>query len=281
MPKPRLVCFVDLLQSDYVSRSLAGMRQATEPAAWELMVLEGGRLTWAARLEMLKHAASDPANSAAAFVHFHLTPEQAALFKGRMPLGYLGGSLEGVHCVLDDGFEGTQLAVHALAALGHRRIGFLVGDRLVAEARDREAGIRSAALDSPRMDVPSTVMLTRRVRPALEKEGKEAALELLRCVPRPSALFCPAGDLVAAGAYAAAAELGLRVPEDLSIIGYDDLPVSTNLTPPLSTLHQPLESMGAQLAARLIQAVAEPGLKPEAQALKPSLVQRGSCAPPA
>jgi DNA-binding LacI/PurR family transcriptional regulator len=261
---------------------MAGMRQITAPAGWDLLALEGGRLTWAARMELLKQAAGDHANHAAAFVHLQLTPEQAVVFhQAKLPLGYLGGALEGVHGILDDGFEGTQLAVRSLAALGHRRIGFLVGDRLVSEARDREAGIRSAVLDSQCMDVATAVMLTRRVRPALEKEGKEAALELLRSVPRPSALFCPAGDLVAAGAYAAAAQLGLRVPQDLSILGYDDLAPASALTPPLSTLHQPLEAMGAQLAASLLNAVADPGLAPETHALKPTLVERGSCAPPA
>ena len=171
------------------------------------------------------------------------------------------------------------MAVRHLAGLGHKRIGFIIGDRTVAEARDREAGIRCAVMDHTKMDLPTTMMLTRRVKPALAPQGYEAALELLRSVPRPTALFCAAGDLVAEGAYQAAAKLGLRVPEDLSILGYDDLPVAQTLQPALSTLHQPLEQMGAQLAARLVQAAA--GTAPaEQQSVKPGLMQRQSCAAP-
>jgi DNA-binding LacI/PurR family transcriptional regulator len=186
-----------------------------------------------------------------------------------------------VHCVADDGFEGAVMAVRYLVGLGHHRIGFLIGDRLVTEARDREAGIRTALFEAGQGELAKTLLMTRRVKPALEEEGRVAALELLSAADRPSALFCAAGDLVAAGAYAAAKQLGLRIPQDLSVLGYDDLPLAAALEPPLSTLHQPLEAMGATLAGHLIRAAAANiPAQAHVELVKPRLELRQSCAAP-
>jgi LacI family xylobiose transport system transcriptional regulator len=111
--------------------------------------------------------------------------------------------------------------------------------------------------------------------------GYRLGLELLRRPDRPTAVFA-GNDLQALGLYEAARELGLRIPEDLSVVGFDDLPVARWVGPPLTTVRQPLTEM-AEAAARL---VLELGRAPQERAatrveLATSLVVRSSTAAPA
>lgn len=279
MSAPRLICFVDALDSEYVSRALLGIRESLDRAGWELVTKEGGALLWDDRIAMLHDEAHRGENSAAAFVHFHLTSDQASLFKSaKLPIGYLGGTLAGVESVLDDGNEGAFLGASHLIGLGHRRIALLVGDFQIFEARTREAGFQRAMRGASLAADPD---LTVQVKPAVAKEGFKAAGRLLANAQRPSAIFCAAGDLVAAGVYEAAAKLGLKIPRDLSVLGYDDLPQSAKMNPPLTTLRQPLEAMGNLLASQLIKAAsAGPSHKPTEKVVKPGLELRQSCAEP-
>jgi len=279
MPKPRLVCIVDKLDSEYVSRALAGMLEVLAPAGWDLETREGGSLIWDDRMSLLHEEAHSGLNTAAAFVHFHLTDDQASFFKSvKMPVGYMGGSLEGVDSVSDDGNEGCFLGALHLAELGHRHIALMIGDREIMESRMREAGFLRALRSKGIAPKHQFIM---EIKPALAEGGFKAGMKLLQAEERPSAIFCAAGDLVAAGVYAAAAKLKLKIPRDLSVIGYDDLPQAAGMAPPLTTLRQPLGDMGRQLAAQLIQAAKEGASHKSSETLvKPSLEQRQSCAPP-
>ena len=88
-------------------------------------------------------------------------------------------------------------------------------------------------------------------------EGYDAALALLRRAPRPTALFC-ANDSAARGAFRAAAELGLAIPRDLSVVGFADLDLASFLSPSLTTLRQQPEEIGRRAAQLLLDRIAEP-----------------------
>ncbi|MEU4150169.1 LacI family DNA-binding transcriptional regulator [Streptomyces sp. NPDC026659] len=143
-------------------------------------------------------------------------------------------------------WQGGLAATRHLIDLGHTRIGAISGPSRMMCSRARLDGYR-AALETAGLPVD----------PALVKagdfhhdSGRRLGLELLRAPDRPTAVFA-GNDLQALGLYEAARELGLRVPEDLSVVGFDDLPVARWVGPPLTTVRQPLTEM-AEAAARLV-----------------------------
>ncbi|MCX4827504.1 LacI family transcriptional regulator [Streptomyces sp. NBC_01016] len=146
---------------------------------------------------------------------------------------------DGVPYVGATNFKGGRSATRHLIALGHRHIA-LIGGPDHAFCLARAAGYRSAmeAAGLP-VDPDATV------RGPLTREGGQAAARALLGRPdRPTAIVT-ANDMQALGVYQAAREAGLRVPQDLSVVGFDDMPVAVWADPPLTTVRQPLDEMAA------------------------------------
>lgn len=146
-----------------------------------------------------------------------------------------------------DNVAGARAATRHLIELGHRRIAHIRGRSDLASAELREAGYRESLAAA---GIPFD--------PALVRDGgyqaaltAEAARELLTSPDRPTAVFA-ANDMSALGVLTVARELGLRVPQDLSVIGFDDVPEAANSTPPLTTMAQPLHDLGAQALEMLV-----------------------------
>jgi len=135
---------------------------------------------------------------------------------------------------------GGRSATRHLLELGHRRIAMISGPDHVLCCRARVDGYRSA-LEAA--GVPVEPALVRRVN-LCHEDGRTAGHDLLRRLDRPTAIFT-ANDVLAIGVYRAAREEGLRIPEDLSVVGFDDLPVVSWVDPPLTSVHQPLREMAA------------------------------------
>jgi LacI family transcriptional regulator len=167
---------------------------------------------------------------------------------------------------------GGYAATNYLIANGHRRIGFINGEPWMDASADRLKGYRQALATH---DIAFDAKLLRN-GDWLPLKGYQFALELLRLDPPPTAVFC-ANDLMAMGALEAAAELGLRVPEDISIMGYDDQELAGYTHPPLSTLVLPNYEMGRR-AAELLIGLAISGNKRRAGVIKIDgpIVERGS-----
>ncbi|MCC9306535.1 LacI family DNA-binding transcriptional regulator [Kitasatospora sp. RB6PN24] len=170
-------------------------------------------------------------------------------------------------------WTGGLAATRHLLELGHRRIAVIAGPGRMMCSRARVDGYR-AALETA--GVPFD--------PALVREGDFhheagylAGLELLRGPDRPTAVFT-GNDLQALGLYQAARELALRIPEDLSVVGFDDLPLARWVGPPLTTVRQPLTEM-AEVATRMVLDLAR-GSRPSTLRveLATTLVERGSTA---
>jgi LacI family xylobiose transport system transcriptional regulator len=143
-------------------------------------------------------------------------------------------------------WQGGLAATRHLVELGHRRIGAISGPSRMICSRARVDGYR-AALETAGLPVAADLI---KAGDFHHETGYRLGLELLRRPDRPTAVFA-GNDLQALGLYEAARELGLRIPEDLSVVGFDDLPVARWVGPPLTTVRQPLMKM-AEAAARLV-----------------------------
>lgn len=150
-------------------------------------------------------------------------------------------------CVVPDETAGAFAATSYLIRSGHRRIGFINGEPWMDASADRLKGYRQALAGAQIAFEPSIV----RNGDWLPLQGHRHALDLMEQTPRPTAIFC-ANDLMAMGALEAAAQSGLRVPEDISIMGYDDQELARYTSPPLSSLVLPNYEMGRRAVELLI-----------------------------
>src|SRR5436309_12702190 len=184
--------------------------------------------------------------------------------------------LAGADHVDIDNRRGGHEATGYLVAQNHRLIGTITGPLDWPSARARLDGYRDALRGNATAEAQV-------VEPSLDwglESGRRAAERLLAVAKRPTAIFAQS-DLLALGAIAALRAHGLRVPDDVSIIGFDDIPVAEVFDPPLTTLRQPMREVG-ELAARLVadpHSGARRGKSTRRHVLRAPLVIRGSVAP--
>jgi len=180
----------------------------------------------------------------------------------------------GMPTVDSDNFAGATLATKYLLGLGHRYIGFIGGRPDLESARLREAGFRKAMAEAG-VSVDEALV---RVGGYRTETALGPARELLSRAERPTAVFA-ANDISAIATIAAARSLGLAVPDDLSVIGFDNVPESALASPPLTTIEQPLQQMGAEALGLLVDLIA--GVQRATHVRLPTeLVVRASCTPP-
>jgi LacI family transcriptional regulator len=171
-------------------------------------------------------------------------------------------------------FEGARAMAGHLLQLGHRRVAIIKGAERNFDAAERLRGYRAALVEAG-------------VRPSAELEaggdfseasGFRAIGELLRaCRPAPTAIFA-ANDSMAIGALSALREAGLRVPHDVALAGFDDIPMARYLDPPLSSVHVDISVLGARATQRLLTAMGDKDQhQHRAETLPTTLVLRRSC----
>jgi LacI family transcriptional regulator, xylobiose transport system transcriptional regulator len=173
-------------------------------------------------------------------------------------------------------WNGGLAATRHLLGLGHRRIAVIGGPAGVLCSRARVDGFR-AAMDEAGVPIDATLVSH---GPFQVDEGIATARRLLARSDRPTAIIT-GNDLQALGAYQAAREARLHIPEDLSVVGFDDLPIARWVSPPLTTVRQPLIEM-AEAAAELVigQALGDEPAQLRVE-LATELIVRESTAPPA
>jgi LacI family transcriptional regulator len=170
--------------------------------------------------------------------------------------------------------RGAYAATVHLLELGHRRIGFITGQLDVNASRERLDGFLSALADHGLAHDPALTVEGDFLKP----RAYEAARELLRRADRPTAIFA-SNDVSAFGVMQASRELGLHIPRDLSLVGFDDIPEAANAQPSLTTVRQPLEEMGRVAALTLLATMRDPARVPERIELPTRLIVRGSSGP--
>jgi LacI family transcriptional regulator len=179
----------------------------------------------------------------------------------------------GISRVIVDNHEGGRLAAEYLIGLGHRRLGVIAGPD-VAPSAGRLSGFR-AGLRAAGVPLP-----TRRIAKGDFRWGgaKTAMLELLRRDPTITAVFAE-NDVMAIEAMGAAQHTGLRVPADLSIVGFDDVSFSAAITPALTTVAQPVGMIASAAVDLLFERFRHPDAPSRQVVLPVSLIVRESCAP--
>ncbi|WP_203237129.1 LacI family DNA-binding transcriptional regulator [Streptomyces gilvosporeus] len=224
--------------------------------------------------------ARDPFDSAAATLDGVIASSMAAdalsaLRTAGLPLVMLDSDPDDPRATatvnLDIADGARQLATH-LTTLGHRRI-----THLAADVDSWTFALRSRAVTDALADVPGTHLRREPSALAVDAGLRAAHTALTAPGPRPTALLCD-DDIIAAGACKAVRRLGLRIPEDISVTGFDDLALAVAVEPELTTVRLPAEDFG-EAGMRALMAVLDGG-RPPSPTLPVELIARGSTAPP-
>lgn len=175
--------------------------------------------------------------------------------------------------VVDNAFEGGYLVGRYLIERGHRDIGAIPGQLVRNTGGGRHAGFLKALAEAN-----ITLRDEWVVQGDFEPEsGYRAMQQILSQKQRPTAVFC-GGDIMAMGAICAADEMGLRVPQDISVIGYDNVRNARYFTPALTTVHQPKERLGETAFDMLLDRITSKREEPQTIEVHPSLIERRSVA---
>jgi LacI family transcriptional regulator len=204
-------------------------------------------------------------------------PEVRRLVRADVPTVGVDVDLEGpaTSFVMSDNVGGAVLAVGHLHALGHRRIATITGLLDKRPGADRLRGYRHE-LQARGLTVRDEYVT---YGDFYIESGRRAAAELLALPERPTAIVT-ASDMTALGAIRAATEQGLRVPEDLSVTGFDDIQLAAYLHPSLTTIRQAKVSLGTEAARALLRHVDGEEDVPAIVTLPVELIVRGSTGPP-
>ena len=264
------------LGSSYFNQLIRGIDAATAQIGYDLMLYT----THARRETEAQHAAelaSGPADGLIFVLAVEIDSYVDRLRRQHVPYVLLDHDRD----VPDSTFvtaanrRGAKDAIEHLISLGHRRIGFITGTPGTSSARERLSGYRDA-LREAHLESESSLVVK---GDFLETRGYQATMELLALDDRPTAIFTSA-DTAAFGAVKAARASGLKVPRDISIVGFDDIPEASLVMPPLTTVRQPLQEMGATAVRLLRRLMDEPDATPRRTELLTELIVRKSSAPP-
>jgi len=201
-------------------------------------------------------------------------PEVGRLVESQTPVIGVDLDIAGPHAswVASDNVGGARLAVRHLHALGHTRIATITGAAVSRPGADRLLGYR-AELQALGLEA----------RPGYEQAGDfyresgEAAMHALLALPEPPTAVFVAADMMAVGAIEAVRSAGLRVPEDVALVGFDDMQLAPFIDPPLTTIRQDRTGLGLAAGQALIEQIEHPDRALAALTLPVELIVRRSC----
>jgi LacI family transcriptional regulator len=173
-----------------------------------------------------------------------------------------------------DDVLGGRLAIDHLLDLGHERIAFVGGPKRIGQVRDRLAGARLALKDAGRSPDDLIVLGTDAL---VVSEGRSAGERIagMSRASRPTAAFC-ANDLLALGLLQQCVTLGIKVPDELAIVGYDDIDFAAAAAVPLTSVRQPRRDLGRTAAELLLDEASNPDHQHQQVLFTPELVARAS-----
>lgn len=262
------------LEGTWANRALSGVERAAAASGIDIVVSVARQPDdeWLTRL-----LARNLGGAVLALVD--ATQEQlATLVAARVPVVLLDPVTQPPSSVASVGatnWAGGRTAAEHLLALGHRRLAILGGRPTHLYSQARIDGFRSAVTQAG-FALPDSRVVHADWRRA---DATDRATELLRGESPPTAVFA-CSDTMAIGIYDAAAALGLRIPDDLSIVGFDDLPEAQWVQPGLTTVRQPIGEMGEAALRMLCRISADPRRDAPREELATALVVRGSTAAP-
>jgi LacI family transcriptional regulator len=172
-----------------------------------------------------------------------------------------------------DNYGGAYAMVRHLLSRGRDRVAIITGSTRNYDARERLRGYRAALRDAGALAREEWEI----AGDFTEAGGHRAGMALAALAPRPTAVFA-ANDAMAIGALSALREAGIRVPEDIAVAGFDDIPMARYMSPPLTSVHVEISALGARAMETLLAAIAEKNRHQRRQVVLPTtLVVRESC----
>ncbi len=258
------------IDSPFYGASLRGIEAVLDPAGYSSLFVSG---RWDAQIEKrcIEILLSRRVDGVIVLTG-RLTDAALKSFAQRVPMVVTGRSIKGpgLHSLDFDNQEGARQATQHLIGCGHRKIAFIAGDPRHPDATQRLAGYR-LALEQAGIAFKAELVVQGAYS---EASGVEAVCRLITNRQKFTAIFA-ANDQMAIGALHGLHRHKLRVPEDVSLVGFDDLPSSLYALPPLTTVHQPAYDMG-RLAAEAVLHLLD-GVKPQQTVPSPRLIVRDSC----
>jgi LacI family transcriptional regulator len=255
-----------------------GIEEVLEPAGYSGLIVntdnDPGREQW--QIEHLRARQVEGLIVATARVEHPLMQQ---LHREGVVMVMVNRRPEGVDVpsITPDDAAGVELAVRHLAGLGHTRIAHVAGPQSTSTGVSRARAFRAAVRDHGLADDPALVTTTDSWS---ESAGADGLRRLLDAGTEFTAIFA-GNDLIALGCYDVFRERGIECPDEMSVVGFNDMPFLDKLRPPLTTIAIPHQQIGAEAARLLLDAIADP-TRPSRSVLLPlSLVVRGSTAPPA
>ncbi len=195
----------------------------------------------------------------------------------RLPLVVVAGNPRerSADVVTADNRAGSiALVTHLIEVHGRRRLHYVDGPATAPDAMERRRGLTQVLRSHQGCELTGTSLGLFSVA-----SGEEAGQQILAAERLPEAVVC-ANDQMAIGVLQAFAKAGVRVPEDVAVVGFDDIFPGTLCDPPLTTVHQPMRLLGEHACTRLLDRIARPDLRPKVELLPTELVIRSSCGCP-
>ncbi|MCC5803720.1 MULTISPECIES: LacI family DNA-binding transcriptional regulator [Rossellomorea] len=200
-------------------------------------------------------------------------PQVQDMINSHLPIVVIDMSNQNCSVVYSDNIEGGRLAVKHLHSLGHTRIAHISGDPSIDAGAQRIKGFKKG-MDEQHLPILDGYLVNGGMFSI--EEGKAAMETLLELETIPTAVFV-AGDHMAIGAMEAIKEKGLRIPEDISIIGYDDIEMSSYLTPKLTTVRQDTDRIGSRAGQLLMKQIIQKKKLLSTEVIPVELIIRESC----
>jgi DNA-binding LacI/PurR family transcriptional regulator len=215
-----------------------------------------------------------------ALISLSIKPEKEMLEEFRksgLPIILIEEEMKGAHTIKTDNFKGGFIATEYLLQKSRKKIGIIVGevngDEVGTSPEDRLKGYKKALTE---FNVEFDKDLVYEVKDFDYKDGKEALKKFLSSGKKIDAVFCAAGDYTAMGLLEEARKRFIKVPQDLSVIGYDDLEMSAIVNPPLTTVRQSITEMGREAYKIAVLAAEGKAKEPKNITLQPELIVRES-----
>jgi LacI family transcriptional regulator len=197
-----------------------------------------------------------------------------------VPVILIENSMKGAHSITINNLSGAEKAVNYLMDRGRKNIGLIVGETIQPPSMDaniaaveRKLGY-IGALEKRGLHVKESNIEV--IHAYKYEEGRKALDNFLKLSVKPDAIFCAAGDIVAMGVLERADELGIKIPGDIAVIGFDDVQAARHLNPPLTTVRQPLEEIGIMAFDMTVEAIDGKLKKDRNVVIDPELIIRKS-----